>query len=569
MELSGLPSFPDVELLPTFLDRVASEDPSKVWISSPKDVHDLSKGYQDVTARDLANYVNNAAWFLDEKLGRVREGSKAPVVAYLGPADIRYLILPIALTKCGYETLLLSDVSSVDVRVHITQEARCDILVCPRKLEDDEVLSRRKMRRVIFPELDELAGPPNAKYYPYEKTPGEGLNDPLFILHTSGSSGVKGFPTLVRYPQGAISLNGLLRDIPDYDGLSSLYSLTKRSSRTYTGFRITHAGGCFFAFRQIYQGVTIVTGGYNPLSIESVEAAIEHGYIDSAALTPSCLKDLSESPRMLEKLSKLKWIIYSGAMMPQEVGDIISKKVHLIGIYGSTEAISTTHNILPTEDWDYIHSNPNLSNVQFEKRGDDLFEPVYIKHPDPALRLHQGVFWSFPHLDRWPMGDLFSPHPTKKNLWKYVCRADDLLVMASGYNYLPTFFEQAVLGKDPRIKSATIYGTGKRHLAVIIDLVKPPPFSYFENRHKLLKNAPTSLLTKTGAASDAPDPIIDEIWPVVQAVNDQAMKPSQILKRAVIIADPRRPPPRTGKGGVQKKLTEKLYQEELDWAFRT
>ncbi|KAF2177284.1 acetyl-CoA synthetase-like protein [Zopfia rhizophila CBS 207.26] len=550
MDLSGLSSFPDVELLPTFLDRVASEDPSKVWISCPKDVNDVSKGFQDYTARELANYVNNAAWFLDEHLGKVREG-KPPVVAYLGTADIRYLILPIALTKCGYETLPLSDLISADVRVYLTKEAGCDILVCAQGFGDDEVLSRKTMRRVIFPELHELAEPPNAKHYPYEKTPEEGLNDPFFILHTSGSSGVKGFPTIVRYPQGAASLNGLLRHIPDYDGLPNLYSVMRRSSRTYTGFRTTHAGGFFFAIRQIYQGVTIVTGGYNQDSIGSIEAAIDHGRIDSAALVPNSLKEISESPRMLEKLSKLKWVISSGTMLPQQVGDIISKKVHLINIYGSTEAISTTHNILPTEDWEYIHSNPNLSNLQFEESGENLFEAVYIKHPDPALRLHQGVFWCFPHLDRWSMGDLFSPHPTKKNAWKYVSRADDLIVMANGYKYLPTFFEQDILGKDPRIKSASIYGTAKEHLA---------------NRHKVMKS------TTTSSTTDAPDPIVDEIWPVVQTVNDQSMKASQtsqILKRAVIIADPKRPPPRTGKGGVQKKLTEKLYQEELDWAFRT
>lgn len=76
-------------------------------------------------------------------------------------------------------------------------------------------------------------------------------------------------------------------------------------------------------------------------------------------------------------------------------------------------------------------------------------------------------------------------------------------VMASGYNYLPTFFEQVILGKDPRIKGATIYGTGKTHLAVIIDLVNPPPPSYFENRDKVLKN------TMTDPATDAPDPIVD------------------------------------------------------------
>lgn len=393
---------------------------------------------------------------------------------------------------------------------------------------------------------------------------------------------------MVRYPQGAVSLNGLLRHIPDYDGLPNLYSVMSQSSRTYTGFRITHAGGFFFAIRQIYQGVTIVVGGDDQASIRSIEGVIDHGRIDSAALVPNSLKEISESPRMLEKLSKLKWVISSGgklisellrvtqihlliiipAMLPKQVGDIISKKVHLISIYGSTEAVSTTHNILPTEDWEYIHSNPNLGNLQFEESGDNLFEAVYIKHSDPALRFHQGVFWCLPHLDRWSMGDLFSPHPTRKNTWKYVSRADNLVIMANGYKLLPTFFEEEILGKDPRIKSASIYGTAKEHLAVIVDLVNPPPPSYFENKDKVMKSTTTSSTT-----TDAPDPIVDEIWPLVQTVNDPltkfSIKTSRILKRAVIIADPKRPPPRTGKGGVQKKLTEKLYQEELDWAFRT
>lgn len=256
-------------------------------------------------------------------------------------------------------------------------------------------------------------------------------------------------------------------------------------------------------------------------------------------------------------------------MLPKQVGDIISKRVHLISIYGSTEAISTTYSLLPSEDWEYIHSNQNPGDLQFEEAGDNLFEAVYVKHPDPALRLHQGVFWCLPHLDRWSMGDLFTPHPTRKNAWKYVSRADDLIIMENGYKLLPTFAEEEIFGKDPRIRSASIYGTGKEHLAVIVDLVNPPPPSYFENRDRVVKSNATTSPTMT----DASDAVVNEIWPLVQTVNDSltkfSTKTSHIPKRAVIVADPKRPLPRTGKGGVQKKLAAKLYQEELDWAFRT
>lgn len=69
-------------------------------------------------------------------------------------------------------------------------------MVCAQGFGDNEVSSRKTMRRVVFPELDELSEPSNARHYPYTKTPEQGLNDPFFILHTSGSSNAKGFPTV-------------------------------------------------------------------------------------------------------------------------------------------------------------------------------------------------------------------------------------------------------------------------------------------------------------------------------------------------------------------------------------
>jgi len=64
--------------------------------------------------------------------------------------------------------------------------------------------------------------------------------------------------------------------------------------------------------------------------------------------------------------------------------------------------------------------------------------------------------------------------------------------------------------KTPASRAPVIYGTAKEHLAVIIDLVNPPPPSYFENKDKVMKSTTTSSIT-----IDAPDPTIDEIWPVV------------------------------------------------------
>lgn len=117
---------------------------------------------------------------------------------------------------------------------------------------------------------------------------------------------------MIRYPHGSCALNGLLKHIPAHDGYPSLYEVMSSSTRTYTGFRITHAGGFFLAFRQIYMGVTVVVGGDDQGSLKAIEGVMDYGRIDSAALVPNSLKEICESPKLLEKLSKLKWVISSG-----------------------------------------------------------------------------------------------------------------------------------------------------------------------------------------------------------------------------------------------------------------
>lgn len=109
------------------------------------------------------------------------------------------------------------------------------------------------------------------------------------------------------------------------------------------------------------------------------------------------------------------------------------------------------------------------------------------------------------------MGDLFTPHPTRKNAWKYVSPADDMIVMANGYKYLPTYFEEEVLEEDACIKSASIYGAAKEHLAVIVELVDPPPPAYFENRDKAIGSTAAGSALKYSA-----DPVVEEIWSVIR-----------------------------------------------------
>ena len=86
-------------LLPILIDQYALEEPQRSWTSIPKDVDDLSKGFQEVTYRQFANAINKASWWLEAQLGPNQE--RFETVAYVGPKDLAYPVLTMAAVKVG------------------------------------------------------------------------------------------------------------------------------------------------------------------------------------------------------------------------------------------------------------------------------------------------------------------------------------------------------------------------------------------------------------------------------------------------------------------------------------
>lgn len=86
-------------LLPQVLDDLAVSDPERVYASLPISP-DISQGFHDVTMREIANAVNNAAWWLEDRIGRTEIFE---TLAYMGPTDLRYPVAFFAAVKCGYK----------------------------------------------------------------------------------------------------------------------------------------------------------------------------------------------------------------------------------------------------------------------------------------------------------------------------------------------------------------------------------------------------------------------------------------------------------------------------------
>ena len=96
--MKGLSTQCGQRLLPVYIDEVAQTNPSRPFVSVAKTSNALD-GYFYVTFRAFSRAVNRYAWKLERKLGLSQ--SFTPIL-YIGPLDIRYLIVLFAAAKTGH-----------------------------------------------------------------------------------------------------------------------------------------------------------------------------------------------------------------------------------------------------------------------------------------------------------------------------------------------------------------------------------------------------------------------------------------------------------------------------------
>ena len=140
------------------------------------------------------------------------------------------------------------------------------------------------------------------------------------------------------------------------------------------------------------------------------------GQVDAAFLPPAILDAITKVPEFTENLRKLRFVIYAGAPLPTEVGDMLRTKTRLINSYGQTET-GLLHQYR-TDDDDYAYVDfGHLSNIQLQHHSGDLYEAVMVRKE--GLEICQAGFIADPNINEIRTRDLFSRHPdpTKSDLW--------------------------------------------------------------------------------------------------------------------------------------------------------
>lgn len=308
--------------------------------------------------------------------------------------------------------------------------------------------------------------------------------------------------------------------------------------RVFSPFPLFHMAGIVWSLPVVtFIDSTIVLGTTEPLSVNLVDDVHTFGSIDYTSLPPSVITELCKRDTFIEKVKKLRGLTYAGGPLAQATGEMLYKHVSLYSDYGSTEMGAPPLLAPKPECWQYFKFNVEKSGFDFRPAGNDLYELVVVRKPD--LDLFQAIFVTFPDLQEYHTKDLFSPHPTEPDLWKYASRRDDIIVYSSGEKVNPVTMEGTV-SACPQVSGSVVVGAGRPESALLVEAM-PPPTSDSEQ----------------GA-------LLENIWPHIQRANDSAAGHARIAKDRVIFTTAKKPLARAGKGTVQRPGSLALYEQEID-----
>jgi thioester reductase-like protein/acyl-coenzyme A synthetase/AMP-(fatty) acid ligase/aryl carrier-like protein len=540
------------ELPPTRTDRKATNDPDGIYAYLPVSTT-YQGGFRPVTHLELATSVNFIANLITQNFGK---GTIFETIAYIGPSDMRYAMVLLAIIKAGFKMFLPSPRNSKEAQVFLMEKLECTKLITTEPHIPGVALIEHNLsiEKLVIPSLDELLSLDSQTVQPmaYTKTLEEAKNDPIYVLHTSGSTGI---------PKPLVYTNETFRRMHNAFNVKApigyMFVFEKmKSRRFYTNFPGFHMGGVVLnVYVPLYLGAMPVHPLPNaPPTVDSLVQACRHANIEFAAVAPVVVDDLGNSPVLLEEISrKLQFIIYSGGPVPESSGNSVARIIPLFAVMGSSET-AILPGIRPVEYesgediWQYLQFHKS-SNITFQHRFGNYHEMVQVRKsssssvPTTDADGCQPVFCHF-DIDEFQTKDLFVEHNQVKGFWKYVARLDDVIVFLNGEKTNPITFEQEV-SQHPEVSSALVIGAGRIESALLIELKVQLDMS---DEEKLQA--------------------IERIWPLVQICNEKCPRHAKVFKSKIIFTTSERPMARAGKGTVQRLATLHLYKVEIDNLYK-
>ncbi|KAF2791284.1 acetyl-CoA synthetase-like protein, partial [Melanomma pulvis-pyrius CBS 109.77] len=521
-------------LLPAVLGDIAANDPRRTFISVP-DSSDLSQGSRDIDYGTFGKAVDKYAYWLRAQL---KDSSELKPILFLGPLDIRYLLVLLVTPKAGHITHCKLPSALLKAHQSIAERAGCETILVSKGAPtlSDQILKTMPLKQILLPLLGYFfENLDKVKHIPFTLTWEEANDKPFCVLHTSDSTGI---PKFVFVTHGTFACNDAHQLIPQLGGKPTLINFLK-GKRSILALPLFHAAFPTFPVGyNIFAGVICVVPPPKPPSANMMNLIYWYADPDGALLSPSLIVDCFNNPEYYENmLLSLKSLSYVGGALPEEVRNEVTKRIKLMTLMGSCE--TALHPLEINEypsNWQYLTISEYLGHTFVEHK--DEYHELVIKR-DPKRELFQGVFSTFPEKNIFTSGDPFEQHPARLQSWVFRARTDDIIAFTT----LNPITMDSTISTNPKIKSAVIGGQGKFKASLIIE-----PYIY-----------PKSV--------EEEDQLIKDIWPSVLQANRSCPPHSRIMKGLVMLTSLEKPIPRSRKGTVQHHAALQLYKAEFEGLY--
>ncbi|KAF8525682.1 male sterility protein-domain-containing protein [Gautieria morchelliformis] len=258
-------------------------------------------------------------------------------------------------------------------------------------------------------------------------------------------------------------------------------------------------------------------------------------------LPPSILEELHGlGPAAVKAAAEtLKYVGYGGAPLKKEIGDsLVAAGMKLRNGYGTTET-SAISAFVPREhykDWEYIECSGLYNVVWLPVDGypnarhmllapSPMGSPAVINHENPK---------------GYATNDLWEPHPSVSNMWKFHSRMGNVTVLSNGEKTDNKQIEELLLA-DKRILYVQVFGAGCPMNGIVL---QPRDNSI--------------------SASD----FLSQIQPTIEHANTIIPKHSRLVRELIIVAPSDKPFAISDKSTVKKKETLDRFQVEIEAAYK-
>jgi hypothetical protein len=187
--------------------------------------------------------------------------------------------------------------------------------------------------------------------------------------------------------------------------------------------------------------------------------------------------------------------------------------------------------------WDYVRARDAVKPyLKWEERSPGIFELIVLDG------------WTSKVASNRPDGsyatkDLFTPHPTITNAWKYFARLDDTIVLMNGEKLVPNTFEH-LIRHEKLVAEAVLFGSGKARPGLMI-------------------------IPSEAAKKLSPDDLRRELVPALNKANKDMPGYAQLSLDMVEVLSIGTEYPRTDKGTVIRAAFYRKFEFEIEKVYES